>query len=139
MNSEVIRETFRELLMEAENEVYAVNQSNGWFDDSRTVGDDIALLHSEVSEAFEAYRDWGLGDMTDEKCKYQSDGEPAHSESKLLGMHLCKPEGFGSELADILVRLLDTSRRHGIDLGHEFWRKLDYNRTRGHKHGGKRV
>jgi hypothetical protein len=36
--------------------VRKTNQQNGWYDDARTVGDDVALLHSEVSEMFEAYR-----------------------------------------------------------------------------------
>ena len=37
-------------------EVHAINQRNGWFDVSRDFSADIALLHSEVSEAFEAWR-----------------------------------------------------------------------------------
>lgn len=105
----------------AQNDVYAVNEANGWFEDDRTVGDDIALLHSEVSEMLEAYRDGGLGDQTAERV----DETPV------------KPEGFGSEAADVLIRLLDTCKRRGINLAWEFERKLEFNSTRGHKHGGK--
>ena len=113
---------FAVALHDAEEAVYAVNDANGWFDAERTVGDDLALLHSEVSEMLEAYRDGGLEDQT-----------AAH-----VGTYaLPKPEGFGSEAADVLVRLLDTCKRRGVDLAWEFERKLEYNKTRGYHHGGK--
>jgi len=110
-----------ELALAAE-EVYEVNLANGWYEDDRTVGDDIALLHSEASEMLEAYRDGGLGDQTTLPSK--------------LGA-LPKPEGFGSEAADVLIRLLDTCKRRGVDLGYEYHRKIAFNKTRGYKHGGK--
>lgn len=111
-----------ESLEDAQARVYEVNKTNGWFDSDRTVGDDLALLHSEVSEMLEAYRDGGLADQT---------GSPSQPGG------LPKPEGFGSEAADVLVRLLDTCQRRGIDLAGEFERKLAYNETRGNRHGGK--
>lgn len=111
-------------LAEAQEDVYDINVANGWFEDDRTVGDDIALLHTEVSEMLEAYRDGGLGDQT--------------RMLKNPSLHaLPKPEGFGSEAADVLVRLLDTCKRRGVNLAWEFERKLAFNETRGHKHGGK--
>ena len=113
--------------------VRTVNEANGWFDsDDRTFGDDMALLHSEVSEAFEAFRLWGVEDVTRKLCEPVND---AHYDTN----HICKPEGIGSELADVLVRLLDTCERYDIDLEAEFNRKLEYNATRGYRHGGKRV
>lgn len=50
---------------------------------------------------------------------------------------LPKPEGVGSELADTLIRLLDTADVFGIDLGFEYERKVAYNRTRSFQHGGR--
>jgi NTP pyrophosphatase (non-canonical NTP hydrolase) len=110
-------------LQTASDWVEQVNRDNGWYDEDRRFGEDIALLHSEVSEALEAYRDHGLKDMTG----------PTTTTMK----HHPKPEGVGSELADVLVRLLDTARRCEIDLAAEFIRKVTYNGTRGYKHGGK--
>lgn len=41
------------------------------------------------------------------------------------------------EAADILIRLLDTAERYDIDLLGETLKKLERNRTRGYRHGGK--
>lgn len=78
----------------------------------------LALLHSEVSEALECARE---GHM---ETTFRADG---------------KPEGFMSELADIFIRLADTAQACGGDLEAEVRRKHEYNRTRPHKHGGKRL
>lgn len=119
-------------LKEMQSEIREVNEGNGWFENDRTVGDDVALLHSEVSEMFEAFRDGGLADHT----LYEIDeGGKVVADSTLNP----KPEGFGSECADVLIRLLDTCERRGIDLDYEYARKIAHNRTRGHRHGGKLV
>jgi NTP pyrophosphatase (non-canonical NTP hydrolase) len=100
-------------------EVISWAKTKGWHPEpNRTFGDECALLHSEVSEALEAYRRWGLADATEEE-----DGS--------------KPEGVGSEFADILIRLLHYAETHGIDLEAEYERKMAYNRTREYRHGGR--
>ena len=48
-----------------------------------------------------------------------------------------KPEGIGSELADIVIRVCDSAGALGIDMEAELRAKLAFNRTRSHKHGGK--
>jgi NTP pyrophosphatase (non-canonical NTP hydrolase) len=107
-------------------EVREVNTEKGWRDGTNTFGDYISLLHSEASEALEAFRDHGLADATDHESAYgDPNGGPA------------KPEGVGSEYADILIRLLDMADVHGIDLAFEYQRKIAYNRTRPFKHGGR--
>lgn len=131
-----------EALADAAERVYEVNEANGWFENERTVGDDLALLHSEVSEALEAFRDHGLEDATTNYVQVRRPWWRRLLQPRVVVLRFDpnpKPEGFGSEAADVLVRLLDTCKRRGVDLGYEFERKLAYNATRGHRHGGKRL
>lgn len=151
-------------------EVREVNEANGWHDTERTFGDGAALLHSEVSEMFEAYRDHGLNDFSGlqftsepnygirsnesvraimrferyrDGLEFNSDDQPfiftPDEKMALAADGVSKPEGVGSEMADIFIRLMDEVERTDIDLEWEVTRKLAYNRTRGHRHGGKRV
>lgn len=106
-------------------EVVEVNKEKGWYEDDRTFGEEIALLHTEVSEAYEAWRDYGFESVT-----LESHNDPYEPE---------KPVDVASELADILIRLLDTCARHDIDLAVEYERKMRYNRARPYRHGGKRL
>jgi len=107
-------------------EIRGVNVEKGWREPGKnTFGDYIALLHSEVSEALEAYRIWKLMDGT------------AGSDITPGGNPGAKPQGVGSEMADVFIRLLDMCDVYRIDLEAEYERKLAYNRTRPYQHGGK--
>jgi NTP pyrophosphatase (non-canonical NTP hydrolase) len=97
-------------------EIRENNIAKGWRSASggpgdNTLGDYIALLHTEVAEAVEAYRDHRLADATTPACGRAASGEepcPEHGPSK--------PEGVGSELADVLIRLLDTGDVFGFEV-----------------------
>lgn len=114
-------------LMDMQHEVEEWVIEKGWMDD-RTFGDECALIHSEVSEMLEAFRKHGDDDLT-----------PVISEVDRRAGRLPKPEGVPSEVADVLIRLLDTCNRHGIDLEYEYTRKMEYNETRAHRHGGDKI
>ncbi len=81
-----------------------------------------ALLATELAEAAE----WCLERDIDDQTELCSCGE------KMPGN---KPEGFGSELADLAIRLGDMSGDLGVDLDYEIQRKLAFNATRPFKHG----
>jgi NTP pyrophosphatase (non-canonical NTP hydrolase) len=96
-------------LAEMTAEIRANNVEKGWRSaeggpGNNTFGDYIALLHSEVSEALEAYRDHRLADATTTTVH----ARPPHGRPK--------PQGVGSELADVLIRLLDTADVFGIEV-----------------------
>ncbi len=113
-------------------EVVQVERDLGWTGpgiDRGSFGDRMALLHSEVSEAVEAYRRWGVADAT----------KPLHDvfSGEVDPAKVPKPEGVGSEFADIFIRLLTECEAYGIDLEAEYERKVAYNRTREQRHGGR--
>lgn len=98
-------------LTEMAIEASTISHEHGWYDTGRTFGDYMALLHSEVSEILEAYRDNGCADAT----RYFADDND-YPNRKVVNP---KPEGVGAEMADVLIRLLDTAHENSVDLAHE--------------------
>lgn len=46
-------------------------------------------------------------------------------------------DNFAEELADVCIRVFDLCGLKGIDLEYHILKKMEYNKTRTHKHGGK--
>lgn len=81
----------------------------------------LGNIHGEVSEAWEVAR---MPDFDPKKVWKTESG---------------KLEGFPSELADIVIRVLNTAELFGIDMQEIMWQKHQYNTTRPFRHGGKRA
>ena len=95
--------------------IHQQNVDAGWWNDlqtgesligKRNVGELIALVHSELSEALEAHRK----DLMDDKLPHR--------------------KGIEVELADAVIRIYDMAGGLGLDLGGAIVEKLEYNRKR---------
>jgi NTP pyrophosphatase (non-canonical NTP hydrolase) len=96
--------------------VWAWAQRKGWNERTVEIPEAIALMHTELSEATEAWRNKEVISWSDEKGK---------------------PQGIASEYADVVIRIMHDCGRRGIDLQKELIRKMQYNESREHRHGGK--
>ncbi len=88
-------------------------RDKGFWDADRNMGEMLMLAVSELSEALEEHR-------YDRPPVYYSNG---------------KPEGVAVEIADCIIRCLDTMHSLGVDLDAIVAEKMAYNATRPLKHG----
>lgn len=115
-------------------------RGQGFYDEGqvRPFDGQIALVHSEASEALEHWRNgheiaetfWTGGRDGDDRLAFDTAARMIE-----LGW---KPDGVPIELADILIRVLDTMAAYGLDPDELVETKMAYNRTRPPRNGGKR-
>lgn len=86
----------------------------------RAFPEDIALIHSEISESLEHYRD----------------GVPLE-QSFFLNNNSQKPDGIWIELGDAVIRIFETMVHYGQNPEEILRTKHNYNLTRPYRHGGK--
>ena len=113
-------------LNDLRNQCGEAARANGWHDRYLDIADyeemldhlvaKTALISCEVSEAIEELRN-------------------GHAPYEVYEGAGGKPEGYPTELADIIIRTLDLAYILGIDIDAAVQEKLAFNATRGHKHG----
>lgn len=110
-------------LLILQKEIRAVNMANGWGQPDEAYGSaahhdivKLALITTEVAEGIEAIRH----------------GNPPSD-------HVPEISGLEEELADVIIRALDTAESRGFNMDAAVALKLAYNRSRGYRHGGKVV
>jgi NTP pyrophosphatase (non-canonical NTP hydrolase) len=106
-------------MIELQKEIHKNAVDHGWWE-SPNIPEKLLMIHSEVSEAVEDYRRKKM------KITYNA-------------MRNNKPEGFPTEIADIVIRCFDIAEFLEIDLGAVIKEKHAYNKTRPYRHGGKRI
>ena len=100
--------------------------AHGWHDTERTFGDCIALVHSELSEALEAYRlvkscqpyyEWRWDNGYEPVSSWCVEGDVPRRVVEDIDNG--KPQGVAYELADVVIRVADMAEHHGVDLDME--------------------
>ena len=171
-------------LADLQREAHAIAKDHGWWNEERTFGDLIALVHSKLSEALEAYRDEVLpskphllstkvaSELADVVIRvadmvehYGYSLDPAESIEDWDALDVCLAglgsfgdwiarlhwitaeatsyKGVASEhlvinaLASLIVGVQRMAAHYGIDLDAAVEAKVQYNRTRPYRHGGK--
>ena len=95
-------------------DIHQTAKEKGWWDKERNDGEMIALMHSELSEALEFVRNGGNDDK------------------------LTNRNGVEVELADTIIRIKDYAHARNLDVAGAIIEKMAFNKTRSHKHGGKK-
>jgi NTP pyrophosphatase (non-canonical NTP hydrolase) len=103
-------------LNQLRDECFTTAREHGFHDEPRSMDRFCALMHSEISELFEAYR----AGKADEKC-----------DKPIL---LTNTE---EEMADIIIRVLDACGARRINIERAVNIKMEYNERRPYKHGKK--
>lgn len=104
------------------HEIHIIAEQHGWWEPPhREFGELIMLCVCELSEAVEEFRDHrGVNEI----YYRESDG---------------KPEGIPMELADTIIRILDLCGHYGINIEEVIKVKVEFNKSRPYKHGGKKI
>jgi hypothetical protein len=98
--------------------VHQTAVAHGWWESgNRNMGEMIALMHSELSEALESHRSSELPLWYSHAGLFGAEQAMAMNDAEHNG-RLGKPEGIASEFADCIIRIADTCHQAGIPSTH---------------------
>ena len=126
------------MINELSKKIHSNNKAKGFYDSEKNIGEILALIHSEVSEALEC----------DRKDKYaipigtksaDTIGNCFENDDTAfqIEFEVWVKDTFEDELADIMIRVMDLAAFKGINLETHIKAKMRYNALRPHKHGNK--
>lgn len=131
---------------ETAKEIYETAKAKGWYDKgARPIPELLMLMVSELSEAMEEYRKnmppLYINLPTPEGVSPVEIDFPCFESFVFVDVDkktIMKPEGIAVEMADCVIRIMDTFAAMGWDLEKIMKAKMEYNNNRPYRHGGKR-
>lgn len=131
------------MINELAKQIHQNNVAKGFYEEEKNIGEMLALIHSEVSEALEC-------DRKDKYCRlhdpFDRAGNTTFDDMENPGYDDITWESFfkqdvkdtfEDELADIIIRVLDLAAYKDIDIESHIKYKMRYNSMREYKHGKK--
>lgn len=120
------------MLNELARQIYENAVKKGFYEKPIEMGTRIALIHSEISEALEADRKqrYCISDVEQTNDLVTDIAFKLHFECNVK-------DTFQDELADTIIRCLDTAAYKGIDIEAHIKAKMRYNSLREKMHGKK--
>ena len=120
------------MINELSKQIYQNAKDKGFYEDGKAnnVGERLCLIHSEVSEALEAHR---IGKRTT-KNMLSVNGWVSDEDFKESFKEGVK-DTFEDEIADVMIRCMDTAAHMGFDLEEHIRAKMRYNSLREKMHG----
>lgn len=101
---------------ETAEEVFRIAKEKGWHESHNLIPESLMKMVTELAEAMEEYRN----------------GKPS-----VYITPNGKPEGMAVEMADCVIRIMDAFIEYRWDLEKVLKLKMEYNKTREYRHGGK--
>ena len=134
MLSEAIADAVEKLIGQLTQAAHENAKAKGFYGVPFNVAEKLALIHSEISEVLEEFRDGA------EPASIRYECELGKAECPDKACRLCEqgiPAGIPIELADVVIRVFDLAGYYGIDLGRAIVQKMLYNQHRPIRHGKK--
>jgi NTP pyrophosphatase (non-canonical NTP hydrolase) len=115
----VAAEAFKQSFDLIQSVAFGTAKSKGWWPDGiePNHSEQIALMHSELSEALEWMR---------------------HADGKTPSDHIPEFSGLEEELADVVIRIMSYAGRTDLKISEAVLAKMEFNAGRPHMHGGKK-
>lgn len=107
----------RSALYDLQDQIHKTTVEKKWWDPhGPTKAEALLLVHSELGEATQALR--------------EDENQPSE--------HIPEYSAIEEELADVVIRVLDLSRGFNWDVVGAIIAKMEFNKTRPDRHGGKK-
>lgn len=133
------RELCRKVLEYLENDIHETSLEKGWWDEHTKLKTDLEYAHESGGETDPRFADeLYIFARTMLMVTELSEGIEARRlqspDDKLPSF-----DGLSVELADCIIRIFDTAARFRLPVIGALLEKIEYNKTRSYKHGGKLI